>query len=72
VDRASSRLNPDLHKAAKSLKDGTQSLKACSDLWARDAALKGPLFHGIIGGIAPREENAGVSGRVCVPICRMQ
>jgi hypothetical protein len=38
----------------------------------RNAALKGPLFHGIIGGIACREETDGVSGRVCVPMCCMQ
>jgi hypothetical protein len=42
------------------------------DLWARNAALKGPLFHGTIGGVARREETAGVRGRVCVPSCRMQ
>jgi len=31
---------------------------------ARNAALEGPLFHGIIGGIARRDESAGVRGQL--------
>jgi len=39
--------------------NGTRGLKAGS-FSSRNAALKGPLFHGIIGGIARGEEIAGV------------
>src|ERR1700681_4557338 len=49
--------------AAGGFQNGKRGLKAWSFSESRNAALEGPLFHGIVNGIAYQVENSGRGGR---------
>src|SRR6478736_4349433 len=63
----------DVTKSGGEFKNGTRGLKARSSSPARNAALEGPLFHGIIGGIAaPLLQGTQGRGWVRVGILRLR
>ena len=50
------------HKSRRAIPKRNTGPKGQFGLWTRDAALEGPLFHGIIGGVARPDETVGVGG----------